>query len=286
MSKQYAFVIAATSSVLVACDRLPLGPSGVVTYLRGFVRDTVGRPVSDVVVEILDGPRAGARTTSDGRGTFEFAGGPSGAVILRASRTGFVSTTTSAMWSANPNERTSVTLKTLEPPLEIAPGAYTMALISDPGATGWFGATCSGFPADLLRRTYEASISPATLFEGLLVQFTSPTLIAVPAPFGFGFAFKQAGHFVGFELELGFGSGPTEELSDYRYVTISGTAPTAEPARLTGQSLIIPFWGTFEYCRLTAALGGYNACSQVPVTQRIEYHACTSMHDLMVFTKP
>jgi hypothetical protein len=259
-------------------------PSGS-TFLAGWAHDPVGRPLARVLLEIVDGPRAGRRTMSNERGEFQFDGGPSGAVTLRASRADLASTTVTTRWSTNPHERTRVTLKPLEPPLAIVPGTYTMMLISDPLATGWFGATCSGFPPELLRRTYEATLSPATLFEGFEVRFTSPTLITLPGPFGFGFALSQAGAFVGFELELGFGSGPTEALSDHRYLTVSGVAPTSEPATLTDHSVTIPFSGTFEYCQLTAPMGGYNACNQVPAAERLEYHVCSSSQDQMVFTK-
>jgi carboxypeptidase family protein len=277
--------IAMAIAMITACNSLPFVPSSADTHLGGFVLDTVGRPVLGAVVELLDGPRAGARTTSDARGAFAFRGGPTGPVTLRASRDGYESLTMGTAWSTNPDERTRVILKSLGPRLEIASGAYTMTLISDPQGTGSSRATCSGFPPELLRRTYEASISPATRYEGFDVRFTSPTLITLPGPFGFGFALTQAATFFGFELELGFGSGPTEELPGHQYVTVSGNAPTSEPAKVVDQSLIIPFAGTFEHCRLTSPLGIYNACSQVPADQRVEYHSCSSMQDLMVFTK-
>jgi len=282
--------VGAAIVVLTACGSSPVdpsgpsAPSGAGTHLRGFVHDTVSRPVPGVLVEILDGGRAGARTTSNDAGEFAFTDGPNGAVTLRASRDGFIPITTTTAWSPNPNERTRVILKPVEPSQEILPGAYTMTLISDPSASGWFGATCAGFPPELRRRSYEATIAPSTQFEGFQVRFTSPTLISLPGP-GFGFALTQAAKFVGFELELGFGTGPTEQLSEHRYVTVLGSAPTAEPARSTEQSLTIPFWGTFEYCQLSAPLGGYNACSQVPAAQRVEYYVCSSKQDLMVFTK-
>lgn len=263
----------------------PPAPSGVVPYLRGSVRDGVSRPVSGALVEILDGARAGASTTADELGGFTFTDGPTGAVTLRVSRDGFLPTTMTTAWSTNPMNTvtTRVILKSVEPSLEIAPGAYTMTLISDPSASGWAGATCAGFPPEFLRRTYEATISPLTQFEGLDVRLASPTLIKLPGPFGFGFTLTQAAKFVGFELELGF-NGPIEELSDNRYVTVSGIGPTAEPARSTEQSLTIPFWGTFEYCRLPSPRS-IGSCNQLPADQRLEYYACTSQKDLMVFTK-
>ena len=265
---------------------LASAPSGVVPYLRGYVVDTVNRPVSGAFVEILDGGRAGASTTSDDIGEFRFADGPNGAVTVRASQDGFIPTTVPTAWSTNPNNAatTRVILKSVEPSLAIALGAYTMTVISDPSASGWAGAPCAGFPPEFRSRAYDATISRSSQSEAFQVSLASPTLLKLPAPFKFGFDFTQAANFVGFELELGF-NGPIEELSDYRYVTVSGNAPTAEPARSTEQSLTIPFWGTFEYCQLTSPKGPFNACNQVPANQRVEYYACTSPKDLMVLTK-
>jgi hypothetical protein len=284
MSRRHIVVILALGHGLIACERLPFSPSGD-AYLRGFVQDTVSRPVPGAVVEILDGPRAGARTTSDSGGAFAFDGGRSGTATVRASRHGFLAATATATWSTNPNERTAIRLKPLEASLEILPGEYTMTLISDPGATGWAGATCAGFPPDLLHRTYDATISPATNFDGFHIRYTSPTLLRLPEPFGFGFGLTLAGQFVGFELEIGFGSGPTEELPDHRYLMISGVAPTLEPATVNDGALILPFGGGFQYCRLTSPLGGHNTCDQVPAAQRLEFHACASMHDRMVLSR-
>jgi hypothetical protein len=295
MSIRLLLVTIATGTLFTACDRVPTAASSVPsgphqadtgdTYLLGWVHNTVNRPVAGALIEIVDGPRAVAHTTSDDRGAFGFVGGRGSAVTLRVSRDGFAATTMTAAWSTNANQRTNVVLKSLEPPLAIVPGAYTMTLISDPSATGWFGVGCAGFPPELLRRTYDATIAPATQVEGFVVRYTNPTLLTLPGPFGFGFTFTQAGQFIGFELEVGFGSGPTELLSEHRYLTVSGVAPTSEPATLTENSLMIPFWATFEYCQLTSPMGRYNACSQVPANQRVEYYSCASMRDVMVFTK-
>ena len=280
------------TALLAACDGAvsqPTSPStpfvpATSTYLLGWVDDPVGRRIVGASIEIVDGRRAGARTLSDESGFFAFDGGPTGAVTLRTSRADFASITTATRWTTNPSEHTHITLKPLEPPLPIVPGEYTLTFISDPTGTGWFGATCPGFPPEFLSRTYEATIARASLSDRLEVRFRSATLVKVPGPFEFGFSITQAGHFVGFELEIGF-NGPTEELPGNRYVNISGSAPTAEPATLTDDSLTIPFWGTFEYCQLSSPMGGYHSCNRMAPAQRLEYYVCSSRHDRVVLTK-
>jgi hypothetical protein len=274
----------------------PSGPSSVpapapsgATYIRGGVFDTVNRPVAGARVEILDGPHAGASAIAGDRGAFEFVGTTKGRVRLRGSRDGFESTTINAEWTTpgDPHQPgAGITLKTLEPDLPIVPGPYTVTFVSDRStAVGHYGVPCTGFPADLLQRTYEASISQATRFHGFEVRFAGPALQKFPFDFGWGFGLIPAGPFVGVELESGFGSGPTEVYPDFRYLMIGGVAPTSEPAIVTESSITIPFWGTFSYCRLNSDLSPANHCSQVPGEQMIEHYTCSSPNDKIVFTK-
>lgn len=249
----------------------------------------MNRPVAGARIEILDGPLAGASTIADDRGAFEFVGTTTGRVTLRGSREGFASATISAEWTMLGGAYQSIALirlKTLEPDLPIVPGLYTLTFISDlSAAVGHNGVPCTGFPAELLRRTYEASISRATTFDGFEVRFAGPTLIKYPGDFGFGFYLTLAGPFVGVELESGFGTGPTEVFPDFRYLMIGGGAPTSEPATVTESSITIPFWGTFAYCRLNSDLWPANHCGQVPGEQIIEHYSCSSPNDKIVFTK-
>ena len=107
----------------------------------------------------------------------------------------------------------------------------------------------------------------------------------LPGPSGYGFHFTQAGRFVGFELEPTFASGPAEPLGEHRYLSVAGNAPAASAATLTDDVFTIPFWGTFECCRLTSPMTGALACNQVPAAQRLEYHVCSSPRSLLVFTR-
>jgi len=271
--------------MLVGCESLS-GPSRYETRVHGWVFDTAFRPLPGTRVEILDGPRAGASMSTGVGGAFEFGGSARGAVTLRASRDGFESATIATVWEPGDSSRISLYMRSLEPTLPITPGSYTLTVTSHPTATGTAGVSCTGFPADLLSRTYEAVIEPYAGIpvndHAFVVRLAGPTLFN-SGVFQSGFAFGVAGQFVGFEID-GF-SWPIENVSAFRYLTITGSAPTSEPATSTETSMTIPFRGEFAYCHLKSDRGGYNDCSQVPAELIIEYQRCSSAQDTMVFTK-
>jgi hypothetical protein len=270
------------------------------THVKGVVFDTLSRPLPGARVDVLDGPLAGRSTTADDSAAYVFVGNAAGAVRLRGSLDGFEPKTISAVWQ----QRTSgqmfgIFLKTLAPAVPITPGSYTLTVRSDLStAVGNQRASCTGFPADLLRRTYEATITVSPFVRAddyFLVELSSPSMTKPPAascatsaavPVVRGcFSFHVAGPFVGFEIQNGWGWDWVEEWPEFRYLTIEGYAPTSEPATSSETSTTIPFAGTFEYCELKSASGGNFACHQAPADQIIEYRSCNSRFNTMTFTK-
>ena len=297
-------ILLVTVLLTAACDdRGPTTPtpsrtSSVQTHVRGQVSDTLARPVPGARIAVADGPAAGGSTTADYRGAFELVSNATGGVRLRATQDGFETGTIATVWQPPTSvEEVRFHLKTLAPPLSITPGAYTLTVTSDlSAATGTQSASCEGFPADLLRRTYDASISirPRTGGDDFVVALASPTLTNPPGVTCLGnpnpvirgcFSFQRAGQFVGFEIENGWGWDWIEEWPGFRYLTIQGLAPTSEPVMSTDTSMTIPFWGTFEYCQLKSPLNHYSSCYRVPAEEVIEYRSCSSRLDTMVFTK-
>src|SRR5512145_2758838 len=63
-------------------------PQGFV--LRGTVFDTASRPVDQARIEVMDGPQAGAVTTSNEQGQFSFSQRFTQGLTLRASKDGYV----------------------------------------------------------------------------------------------------------------------------------------------------------------------------------------------------
>jgi hypothetical protein len=105
-----------------------------------------------------------------------------------------------------------------------------------------------------------------------------------PVPFitSMGFGFGIAGNTVGFTID---GPAISEILPGYKYLEITGSAPTDAPATSTASGISIPFSGSFEYCALKSPMGIHNNCFLTPADQKIAYAQCLSTHDVMVLSK-
>ena len=135
--------------------------------IEGAVLDKLARPLADAVVTILDGPLAGTTTRTKASGKFEFGVHSPGLTTLRASRDGFVSQTEALRVPPIPGAvvGTSFFLESLEPPIGLEPGTYTLAVTVDLAtARDWKerpDTTCAGFPVALASRSYRAEIKEA-----------------------------------------------------------------------------------------------------------------------------
>jgi hypothetical protein len=125
--------------VLVVCclgcgeDRLPTAaPSPVAYQLMGWVNDTAARPLADATVEIVDGFRAGEFVTTDGRGQFRLPGTFTGAVSIRASKSGYAPLTKRLEASHSGAHSVSFSLVVDGPTADIA-GHYVVTFAADAG---------------------------------------------------------------------------------------------------------------------------------------------------------
>lgn len=287
-------LFAASGCVLVAgCGRQPSPtapdvnpgvssslPAGQ-THIRGSVSDTVRRPLPGALVAVLDGPLAGTTKLTDAEGKFELTGTAAGTATLRVSLDGFQTKTQSVSWRTSTGGAGVdgfIQLDTLEPPIGLDPGDYTLTIAIDlataVGHPGIPQAPCAGFPVNLPSFTYRVQILEGT--SGRYVRADNR-----PLHYEALFGFSVAGRFVGFEIDHGI----PEDLPGFRFLNILGAAPTNEPPVATGSSFSIPFYGEFRYCELKSARGIYNDCSQVPSEQIVDYHSCTSDRARMVFTR-
>ena len=250
------------------------------THIRGSVSDTVRRPLPGALVAVLDGPLAGTTKLTDAEGKFELTGTAVGSATLRVSRDGFQTKTQSVSWRT-PTSSVGVDgfirLDTLEPPIGLDPGDYTLTIAIDLATAvdrGIPKAPCAGFPVNLASFTYRVQILEGN--NGRYVRADNR-----PLHFETLFGFSVAGRFVGFEIDHAI----PHDFPGFRFLNIFGVAPTIEPALATGSSVSIPFYGEFRYCEMTSPRGIYNDCSQVPAEQIVDYHSCTSDHARMVFTR-
>ena len=250
------------------------------THIRGSVSDTVRRPLPGALVAVLDGPLAGTTKLTDAEGKFELTGTAAGTATLRVSLDGFQTKTQSVSWRTSTSGAGVdgfIQLDTLEPPIGLDPGDYTLTIAIDLATAvdhpGIPKAPCAGFPVNLASFTYRVQILEGT--SGRYVRADNR-----PLHYEALFGFSVAGRFVGFEIDHGI----PHDFPGFGFLNIIGVAPTIEPAVATG-SVSIPFYGEFRYCEMASPRGIYNDCSQVPAEQIVDYHSCTSDHARMVFTR-
>jgi carboxypeptidase family protein len=222
-------------------------PSALTFSLAGDVRDTASRPLKGASVVVVDGPRAGAATTTDDAGRFSIPGTfTQSALTVIASKEGYSPATWSFPRPGLPmqggNWGLSFSLEPLAPSANLV-GEYTLTLTTD--------TACTRLPEMARTRSYTASIVSgwrATTFVGTL---SDARIVPVPiwAP---SFQAGVADDFA--DLSLGL----VEQLSDGTYLAISGGAA----ARVEPSGITAPFNAQFVRCRdqPTMAPGEYWWC--------------------------
>ena len=260
-------------------------------YIHGTVSDTGFRGLSDAAVTIVDGPLAGTTTRTNEGGGFEFRGGGPGTATLRVSRDGFQTRTGTALWlrvgGVEAGIGTVFRLDSLEPPIGLEPGLYTLTVTVDLAtARDWKDrpdAPCAGFPGALASRSYRAEIKAPRLdlYPTQFVTAEDPTLRSNSL-----FGFYISGSHVGFWMDGYAGDGILEDFPGFRYLEIGGGSTISrEPAVRNGSSVSIPFEGGISYCHLKSARGPNNYCFQMPPDQILEHHVCFFDRATLVFTE-
>jgi len=286
----FAIVVLATCGcVLVAagCGSSPTAPDGGGTHIRLTVTDRVARPLGGALVEVLDGPLAGTTKLTDDAGRVELTGQAVGPVTLRVSRDGFHSRTQTVSIdrpsSASPKDH-YLRLDTLEPAIGLEPGDYTLTLALDLSTAHSYlpKAPCAGFPVEFASRSYRVTIaevsSPLAAYNRLVTS-DDPTLRWHNLFPHYLFEFGVAGRFVRFLWDEPL----AEEFSGFRYVSIAGGDPTTLAATAAGSSVSIPFYRSFTYCQTKSFAS--RDCWHERAEEIVDYHACSSDHATMVFTK-
>jgi hypothetical protein len=239
-----ALLLMATES---GCDRAPTGPTLPIhvatpppgtpdaptfeVSLSGPVLDNVLRPLPDVRVEVIDGPRRGVFALTDPSGNYALPGVFSGSVTLRASKAGYLAVTQTFFGG---HEGENVFGFRLQTPSSVdLLGNYTLTITADPA--------CAAFPLEARSRTYGATAAPAPNSPNAYLFGLSGAT--------FQFDFKRAlaavaGDFVVFRFDSDIDAGPvTEELSPSATLAFLGQASGS----LDGTSISLPFSGQLVY---------------------------------------
>jgi len=258
-------IVAACSCLACGGERPPLAPTlpALEFSLGGLVRDTAFRRLADVKVEVIEGPRAGVSATTNALGRYELPGVFSDAIIVHASKDGYVSIRKSYRTTYSGRQDLSFDMEPSTPSVNIA-GNYTMTLSAD--------TTCSGLPSALRTRTYAAVIVPVSS-QGSppnLYQSTLTGAAFAPSIFENHFSIGVAGSFASFDTDFD-GIGIAEKLGDSVYLAFLGQADLAA----MGSELAGPFRGWLEYCDGYDAGGRYYRCAVNPVICSSDNHRVT-----------
>jgi len=252
----------------------PVEPSPQVRTVRGFVGDTIARPLVGAKVEVLDGPEAGKAAATDETGWFTLVGVLVDSTRLRASKEGHVTATgTIAFWRRDgPADYVSIALALLAPPVSLA-GDYSLTFVADDA--------CTTVPEELRTRTYAATIEPDT------VDPRSPAGSFLWANIsGVSFLANQrripiliAGDVVSFWLgEHSYGAFFVEQPAPNTYLQFDGGATvSAGPSPIS--SLSTTFEGAVDYCVMRSPMtGSHYDCDGTKAVTNV--HCVSNKHRL------
>ena len=244
--------------------------------MRGFVGDTIARPLVGAKVEVLDGPQAGSVAATDDSGWFTLIGALADTNRLRATKEGHVTATgTIAFWRRDgPTDYVSIALAVLAPPVSIA-GDYSLTFVADDA--------CTTVPDELRTRTYAATIEPD------LVDPRIPAGTFLWANIsGVSFLANQrripiliAGDVVSFWLgEHGYGAFFVEQVAPNTYLQFDGGA-TVSAGQSPVSSLSTTFEGAVDYCVMRSPMTGlYYDCD--PPRAVTNVHCVSKKHRLIL----
>jgi len=232
----------------------PVPPPPVEFSLFGSVVDTAFRPLGDVRVEVVDGPRAGTFVSTNTSGAYELPGTFSGAVTIQATKDGFAASTSRVGGQAG-RDFVEIYLNPGTPSIDIT-GNYTIVFTAD--------ASCSELPDEVRTRTYTVTIAP-NMFWTIPNQYGGALSGATffPASRGntFGVGVAGADASFGFGDPYDEGTSIVEEVGPSTYLAIWGGAvlPVGGPM-ISGS-----FDGTFQYCPSSTLAHGSGNIYHCPV---------------------
>jgi hypothetical protein len=216
--------------------------------LSGMVQDTALRPVVDVRIEVIDGPRAGEFVMSDAAGRYAFPGVFSDGVTLEATKDGYLPATKRQQSNSQGRQFLGFSMVLSDPSADIA-GDYALTITAD--------SSCSELP-DLARtRTYTAAISPwpSNTPHSYLALLSGATFF--PSTFNDRFFIWVAGNYARFYLDpFDDGSNIAEELEPDTYLSIWGVAELSAMGRTISGTLD----GAIAYCSGPSAGRGFYSC--------------------------
>ena len=251
----------------------PPTPAGT-SSMRGIVYDTADRPLAGAVVEVVEGPHSGERTTTNSQGEFGFTGAFDDTSRFRATKAGHHPSTEVLRphcEPCNPHRWVYLFLEPETPPVSIV-GDYDLTFVAS--------STCATLPSEVRTRTYRASIAaapyrPKTAFE---LKVEGATFLGAYDTI----AVHIAGDYVAFWLGDQHGTpSVAEQLAPNTYVAYGGHAAVivGTPAVNT---ITTTFDGFVDYCERKTAMGERYSCTAAESVAGVR---CASPGHQLVLTR-
>ncbi len=244
--------------------------------IKGTVSDSAFRPIAGARVELLDGPQAGASTTTNAAGEFVLSGTVDDTSRFRASKTGHVAADATIVPDCDrcmPRRWVHFYLGVLDAPVAIS-GDYTVTFTA--------GSACTTLPDELRTRSYEATIGPADLSGSGLPANTSfkvtPKGSAFPDALNH-FMLNVAGGFVAVSLGDHGDVGLTERLALDTYFAVSGWGTVSVEAPVS--TISTTFQGWIDYC-VNPQMGERYDCTPAPT---VTVARCDSARHQLLLTR-
>ena len=276
---------AAIVLLTVACGADPLpqvSPGnllGIPFALQGTVHDTALRPVVGARVEVIDGPQAGATTTSGANGDFSFVTQQfTGSFSVRASKEGHA-TDTQAVATTTTQARVLFYLGSATPSAGLR-GNYDLTFSA--------AAACTMLPPVAQRREYQVRLEPrqtphdayngqsrpgayvGTVSGGTFLERDQLSdLITSGAAYAFG-DFVSFSHYDYFDYH----DAVYEKVGPDSYVGISGRAEITLPSTIV-DAVDVPWAGDFLYCERPSSLAAMSGCAVGPLRCASSNHVLT-----------
>jgi hypothetical protein len=250
----------------------PPAPQAAPFQVTGFVFDTANRALAGAIVEVLDGPQAGASATAAASGAFSLTGTFDRTTRFRATDEGHVAATRS-FDSIATNKSIFFALDVLAGPVNIA-GDYTLTFVAD--------SACAGeLPSEVRTRTYAATITPYsssghpanTLFTAALSGAELDTY------YNRMFIFV-AGDYLDFDLSDNY---LVEEVGPETYLLIAGVGAVSV-GRSGVSTISASFKGVFDYCVMKSEPENGAPYRCVP-SEAVAHAQCESANHRLILTR-
>ena len=258
---------------------LPLPSPLAKVNLQGYVLGHLNSRLSGVAIDIVDGPWSGAMTVTGADGRFTFPEPVELPVTLRLKRDGYVEKRELVRLASSDYK---FVLDVIH--FDFEPGNYQLRTSLDPAeATNspfFPEAPCAGIPSGVLNQQVSATVERFPLTTSSFNY-----RVTLKEAMGPGFLYLALG---AHDAAVWWETTITKDLGDFRYLHIYGSEDTWNslgPISSAGSTLSVTTYLEAMYCRLSGPLSPANYCSQVPSSQRLDYHACSWKQGVMRFER-